>query len=136
MAASLPFEQLERMIEEKTFYRVLIVEYLKEQKPIIFGHGFHFTKDEFILEIIFLKELAIPQIVNTNMGIGDAYNIFAPKNKRNELPRWIMHKLPGDVWQFQFFINSKHDETALANKDFEKMIRGLIFYFFYFSEFR
>ena len=56
MAASLPFEQLERMIEEKTLYRVLIAEYLTEQKPIIFGQGFRFIKDEFILEIIFLKE--------------------------------------------------------------------------------
>ena len=58
MAVALPFNQIEKMVQEKLFYKILFIDYLNVDP--VFGHGYRMTKDNFAIEILFLKELTIP----------------------------------------------------------------------------
>ena len=91
----------------------------------VFGHGYRMKKDNFVIELLFLKELTIPACNELAGKIGKKYNLYVEKNQRTERPNWaITGTAEENCWSYQFFIKSEHDESILANEDFKKMIRG------------
>ena len=83
------------------------------------------TKDSFVIEILFLKELSVAACNELAEKIGQKYNLFVKKNKRSEKPRWAITCITQDhSWSYQFFIHSEHDESNLCNEFIKKVIKG------------
>ena len=122
MAVAISYDELEKTIEEKLFYRILFEEYLKNDHLI--AHGFRITKKNFVINMVFVKELTVAACQNLARRIGEKYNVFVAKNKREEKPRWALEYPTPYSFSYQFFIESEHDETNLANHNYKKMILG------------
>ena len=114
MAVTLSFDEIEKMIQEKLFYKILFNEYFKNDHLI--GHGFKMTKNNFIIEMLFMRELSVAACQELASKIGNKYNVFVEKNQREEKPRWAISCLTDINFSYQFFINSDHDESNLCKK--------------------
>ena len=122
MAAALSFNEMEKMIQEKLFYKILFYEYFKNDH--IAGHGYKMTKESFVIEILFLRQLSIAACNELAEKIGKRYNVFVEKNQRSEKPRWAISCISDISWSYQFFIHSEHEESSFFNEFVKKMIRG------------
>ena len=122
MDVALSFNEIEKIIQEKLFYKILFNEYFKNDYLI--GHGFKMMKNNFIIEMLFIRELSVGACQELASKIGSKCNVFVEKNQREERPRWAMSCVSDANFSYQFFINSEHDESNLCNEFVKKMIRG------------
>ena len=77
MAMALSFNETEKMIQEKLFYKILFNEYFKNDYLI--GHGFKMTKNNFIIEMLFMRELSVGACQELASKISNKYNVFVEK---------------------------------------------------------
>ena len=120
MAVAITFNELEKIIQEKLFYKILFKEYFKTDHLI--GHGFRMTKNNFIINMVLARQLSISVIQDLAGKIGQKYNIFVDKNAREEKPRWSLDYPTPNSFSYIFFIESEHDESNLNSENFKKMI--------------
>ena len=113
--------EFEKVIQEKTFYKVLMSEFINTESLGVEGHGFWITDNTYGIEIMINQELSTKSCKDLANGIYKKYNIFVPKNAREEKPSWSLSR-SGNLWSFKVFINSLHKSRLLENKDFQKML--------------
>ena len=85
MAVAITFDELEKTIQEKLFYKLLFTDYFKNDHLI--AHGYRITKKNFVINMVFVKELSVAACQELARRIGEKYNVFVEKNKREEKPR-------------------------------------------------
>ena len=122
MAVAITFNELEKIIQEKLFYKILFKEYFKNDHLI--GHRFRMTKHNFVINMVLVRQLSISVIQDLAGKIGQKYNIFVEKNAREEKPRWSLDYPTPYSFSYSFFIDSEHDESNLSSDHFKKMIAG------------
>ena len=81
MAVAINFDELEKTIQEKLFHKLLFTDYFKND------HGYRITKKNFVINMVFVKELSVAACQELARRIGEKYNVFVEKNKREEKPR-------------------------------------------------
>ena len=102
------------MIQEKLFYKILFCEYFKNDH--IAGHGYKMTKESFVIEILFLRQLSIAACNELAEKIGKKYNVFVEKNQRSEKPRWAISCISDISWSYQFlYIRNMKKAVFLMN---------------------
>ena len=122
MAVAITFDELEKTIQEKLFYKLLFTDYFKNDHLIT--HGCRITKKNFVINMVFVKELSVAACQELARRIGEKYNVFVEKNKREEKPRWSLDYPTPYTFSYNFFIESEHDESNLCNNNYKKMITG------------
>ena len=122
MAVAITFNELEKIIQEKLFYKILFKEYFKNDHLI--GHGFRMTKNNFVINMVLVRQLSISVIQDLAGKIGQKYNIFVEKNAREEKPRWSLDYPMPYSFSYSFFIESEHVESNLNSENFKKVIAG------------
>ena len=120
MATAISFDEIEKIIQEKLFYKVLFTEYYKNKD--IIGSGFRMTKYDFIINMVVVKPFQIAKILELAEKIGEKYNIFVHKNIRTEKSRWSLDYPTPYTYSYNFYITSEHDESNLRNEDFKRML--------------
>ena len=115
MAVAITFNELEKIIQEKLFYKILFKEYFKNDHLI--GHGFRMTKNNFVINMALVRQLSISVIQDLAGKIGQKYNIFVEKNTREEKPRWSLDYPTPYSFSYSFFIESEHDESNLNSEN-------------------
>ena len=82
------------------------------------------TKNNFVINMVLVRQLSISVIQDLAGKIGQKYNIFVEKNAREEKPRWSLDYPTPYSFSYSFFIESEHDESNLNSENFKKMIAG------------
>ena len=117
---AISFDEIEKIIQEKLFYKILFPNIIK---TILFiGSGFRMTKYDFIINMVVTRPFTVSKILELAEKIGEKYNVFVHKNVRNEMPRWSLDFPTPNSYSYSFFIVSEHDEEHLSNEDFKKML--------------
>ena len=120
MAVAISFNELEKIIQEKLFYKLLFNEYYQNNDLI--GSGFRMTKYDFIINMVLVRPFNILTITKLAEKIGEKYNLFVEKNVRHEKPRWSLDYPTPSTYTYSLFITSEHDETNLCNENLKKML--------------
>ena len=101
MAVAITFDELEKTIQEKLFYKILFKEYFENDHLI--AHGFRMTKNNFVINMVFVRQLSIAALQELARKIGEKYNIFVEKNAREEKPRWSLDYPTPYSFSYNFF---------------------------------
>ena len=120
MAVAISFNELEKIIQEKLFYKLLFNEYYQNNDLI--GSGFRMTKYDFIINMVLVRPFNISTITKLAEKFGEKYNLFVEKNVRHEKLRWSLDYPTPSTYSYSFFITSEHDENNLCNENFKKML--------------
>ena len=124
MAAAIQFSQLEKIIQEKTLYNILVSEYLDKETLGICGQGFWLKPDTFEIEISVEREMTVPLCKSLATLIGQKYNQIVTANERQEAAGWAFMSRGGGLWSFKRFVNLQHDINVLNNESIKKMINS------------
>ena len=109
--------QLEKVIKEKTFYKILIAEYINQKSLGIEAHGFYVSNDSYVVELIANNELSPQVCTDLSKNISEKYKLFVPENSTEELAKWVLlHE--GNLWILSIFITSQHDIELVTNQNF------------------
>ena len=120
MAVALP--QIEKVIKEKTFYKILMAEYINQKSLGIQAHGFYVSNDAYVVELIVNNELSPQVCTNLSKNICEKYKLFVPENSTEELAKWALSH-EGNLWILSVFITSQHDSDLLTNQNFADITR-------------
>ena len=120
--AAMSFSQLEKIIQEKSLYRILIAEYFDKDILGIVGTGFWMTKEIFQIEIYVRKQMFASLCKTYATLVGDKFNLLVTADERKETAGWSFTLVGDEVWSFKVFVYSEHSEEILNNELVKKMI--------------
>ena len=120
MATAISFDEIEKIIQEKLFYKVLFTEYYRNKD--IIGTGFRMTKYDFIINMVVVRAFPVAKILELAEKISEKYNIFVHNNIRTEKPRWSLDYPTPYTYSYSFYITSEHDESILEDENFQRIL--------------
>ena len=78
MALATTFNDIEKAVQEKLFYKLFFIEYYQNENMII--NGFRMNENDFIIHMILTVPLHLSTIIGLRETIKEIYNLFVEKN--------------------------------------------------------
>ena len=120
MALATTFNDIEKAVQEKLFYKLFFIEYYQNENMII--NGFRMNKNDFIIHMILTVPLHLSTIIGLHETIKEIYNLFVEKNRRLENPRWTLEFPNERMFKYSFYITSSHDINNIQSRSFRNWL--------------
>ena len=120
MALATTFNDIEKAVQEKLFYKLFFTEYYRNENMII--NGFRMNETDFIIHMTLTVPLHLSTIIGLRETIKNIYNLFVEKNRRLENPRWTLEFPNERMFKYSFYITSTHDINNIQSRSFRNWI--------------